>query len=474
MARSDTRMHIALITFIIMTILFAVFTFLFYRQASHNGQRADTAETDRDKFRQAASDSLNAVNYVKAMLGAGESTFDQLEATGFTANEENGLEVIKGQFDLDMQEFGEGLPDGERNYPAICKNLIAKIKNANLQQIASANETQRILQEKETEIAKQTAITASAEAARQTAADDLKGERTKFEGDRTNLTNVIAVKDNSIRKLTTDLTTTQQTAVEAEEKLKEDIEKIEVVLKNTSEKLIDITRPNFEVPDGRIVSVSQRTGRAWINLGSADGLRRQVTFSVYPVGTVGVGDIEKKSKGGIVVTEVLDAHLSEVRMVDPVLKDPILSDDIIYSPIFQPGRTIHVALAGLIDLNNDGRSDHDLVKSLIEVSGGKVDADLLDDGTLTGSITNSTRFLVIGDEPTAGPDGTDSDYIRNFSMLDTESDRNGVVKIKVDDLLNFMGWKAEIRIVSLGKGASESGDSSGALNTPARGEDGAY
>jgi hypothetical protein len=462
-------MHIALITFIIMTILFAVFTFLFYRQASHNGQRADTAETNLDAARQATNDSLNSVNYIKAMLGAGESTFDQLEATGFAGTEENGLLALKSQFDLDMQEFGEGLPEGDRNYPSICKNLIVKIKNANIQQIASANEAQRILKEKDDEIAKQLVITGSAEQARQTAADDLVGERTKFEGDRKNLTNQIGVKDGSIRTLQGELATTQQTAAEREDELKQDLEGVETVLKTVSKKLTDITRPNFEVPDGRIVSVSQRTGRAWINLGSADGLRRQVTFSVYPAGTIGVGDdVEQKSKGGIIVTEVLDEHLAEVRMIDPILNDPILSDDIFYSPIFQPGRKIHVALSGLIDLNNDGRSDHNLVKNLIEVSGGVVDAELLDDGTLIGSINNSTRFLVIGDEP----NGKDTDYVVKFSELDSDADRNGAVKIKVDDLLNFMGWKAEVRIVSLGKGASESGDSAGVLNTPARGDDG--
>lgn len=475
MARSDTKMHVALITFIITTILFGVMAFLFYRQASHNQDIADTKTTQLAQAEQAARTSLNSLNYIKAMLGVGESTFEQLEASGYAPTDDNGMLPIKTQFDLDMQEYGEGLPEGERNYPAICKNLIVKIKNANLQQISSANETQRILQEKESEIKKQEAITASAEQARQTAEDDLIAERKKFETDRNTLNQAITKKDGELRTVQDNLANVKATAQETEEKLNEELEKIDQTVEVLNKKVEEITRPNFEVPDGKVVSVSQRTGRAWIDLGSADGLRRQVTFSVYPAGTVGVGDpedLEKKIKGSLVVTEVLDEHLSEVRIIDPELKDPILSGDIIYSPIFQPGRRIHVALSGMIDLNDDGRSDFDLVKNLLEANGGVVDAELREDGTLNGNITNSTRFLVIGDEPKPGPEGSDTDYIDNFSLLDTEANRNGALKIKVDDLLNFMGWKAEIRIVSLGKGASESGDSSGALSTPARGDDG--
>jgi len=467
-------MHVALIILIFMTIMLMVSTFFLWRQASHNDEIATAAESARVTAEAGARDALNGLNFIKAMLGQGESTFEQLEAMGFAATDENGLEVIKSQFDLDMQEFGEGLPEGDLNYPSICKNLIAKIKNANFNQITLSNQAALTLVEKEEGIATQTAIAVSAEKARQTAADDLVGERTKFEGDRNNLTQTIADRDLNLNKVQSELATTVETAAAKEDELKEDLETADNQIDSLKKKVDDVTRPNFEVPDGKIVSVSQRTGRAWINLGSADGLRRQINFSVYPVGTIGVGEIEKKAKGSIIVTEVLDEHLSEVRMIDPVLKDPILSDDIIYSPIFQAGRKIHVALAGLIDLNDDGKSDHDLVKNLIEINGGTVDAELLDDGTMIGNITNSTRFLVIGDEPAPGPEGSDSDYLANFSKLDTDADRNGALKIKVDDLLNFMGWKAETRIVNLGKRADARADDAGALTTPARGDDGAY
>jgi hypothetical protein len=39
------------------------------------------------------------------------------------------------------------------------------------------------------------------------------------------------------------------------------------------------------------------------------------------------------------------------------------------------------AIAGLIDLDNDGKSDIDLMRRLIKISGGTIDAEIQIDGT---------------------------------------------------------------------------------------------
>ena len=473
MARSDTRLHIALISFIILTIMFSVFAFLFYRQASDNGQRADVAEADAQSAKQAMGVALNVAEYLKIMVGAGSVSPDDLAST-FQPNEANGLDVIKTQFDQDMQEFGEGLPEGELNYPAIAKHLIGKIKEANEQQIAVNAQTVTTLQEQADQVTASNAAEERANTELESAKSTFQAEVRKHEQDRNEQNARIATKDTQIRNLQKEKVDADRLSAETEERLIAENEKLLNQIDNIGTQLVKITRPNFEVPDGRIVTVRQRLNTVWINLGSADGLKRQTTFSVYPYGTIGVGDpddLKVKIKAGIVVTEVLDAHLSVARITDPQIGNPIHADDIIYSPIFHPGRTIHVAISGFIDLNQDGRSDHDLVRSLIIASGGKIDAELREDGTLTGGITNTTRFLVVGDEPTVAS-GVDNSYLENFSMLENDARRNGALKIKVDDLLNFMGWRSEVRIVSLGKGGSPAADSAGALETPKRGDDG--
>jgi hypothetical protein len=478
MARSDTRMHIALISFIMMTILFAVLTFMFYRQASHQKEATDAAEDELNNTRTAASESAYAANYLKAMLGFGDSTLEGIEAAGFVPTDANGILPIKVKFAADMAEFGAGLGSDERNYPIVCDNLITTIQQAaSYLTVAEAKNVQLKADADAAAGAFATSLVVADTKTRE-AVVELTSQQTTFENDRTQLNAQLTVKDQEIRKLGGQVSDTQRTAAETEDKLNKDLEVADSQIDNIKRRLDDIQRPNFEVPDGMVVRVNQRTGRAWINLGSEDGLRRQVMFSVYAAGTVGVGELDGKTKASIVVTEVLSAHLSEVRIIAPVLGDPLLKDDIIYSPIFQVGRTIHVALAGVIDLNDDGQSDHDLVRNMIEINGGVIDVALREDGTIEGAegneskITNSTRFLVIGDQPKSGAGDPNGNYLEEFSKLDTDADRNGALKIKLDDLLNFMGWKSEVRIVNLGKAATAGSDAAGALNAPARGEDG--
>ncbi|MEO1974094.1 MAG: hypothetical protein ABGX07_21200, partial [Pirellulaceae bacterium] len=144
MARSDTRLHIALIAFILLTIMFSVFAFLFYRQASDNMARADSAEDQALAAKQAMGVAMNEANFVRAMLGESELG---MEAVMSTYVPEGAMLTLKTQFDQDMQELGEGLPEGELNYPAIARHLVGKIKEANEQQIAVNAQTATTLQE---------------------------------------------------------------------------------------------------------------------------------------------------------------------------------------------------------------------------------------------------------------------------------------------------------------------------------------
>ena len=67
---------------------------------------------------------------------------------------------------------------------------------------------------------------------------------------------------------------------------------------------------SFEVADGRISYVNQN-GTVWINLGTGDSLRRQVTFSVFDSD---LHDASKsKKKGSIEVTRVLGDHMAEAQ-----------------------------------------------------------------------------------------------------------------------------------------------------------------
>ena len=158
----------------------------------------------------------------------------------------------------------------------------------------------------------------------------------------------------------------------------------------------------FEVPSGHVVTVNQNEHTVWLNLGSADGLRSQISFSVFNADVNAVQKAERKAR--IEITRVIDQHLSEARIVEDDLTDPILRGDVVYSPAWRPGVKVRFALAGFMDINGDGKSDRELVRNVITLNGGVIDSELKDDGTVVGKLDAGTRFFVQGDSPTVGRD----------------------------------------------------------------------
>jgi hypothetical protein len=144
---------------------------------------------------------------------------------------------------------------------------------------------------------------------------------------------------------------------------------------------------------------------------------------------------------------VLDQRLSEARIVDDTLSNPIVRGDIVFSPTWRPGMKVRFALAGFMDINGDGKSDRDLIRNVITMSGGVIDAELHDDGKVTGKMDVGTRYLVLGDRPSE----TDNpEALRGFSEMMDGATRYGVELMKLGDLLGLMGWKPEIRTVEFG------------------------
>ncbi|MHC4405610.1 MAG: hypothetical protein ACYTG0_38685 [Planctomycetota bacterium] len=58
-----------------------------------------------------------------------------------------------------------------------------------------------------------------------------------------------------------------------------------------------------------------------------------------------------------------------------------------------------VAIAGLVDVNNDGKSDLEDIRRLIQGNGGQIDAELRMDGKLTGELRPDTGYIILGELP---------------------------------------------------------------------------
>ena len=142
-----------------------------------------------------------------------------------------------------------------------------------------------------------------------------------------------------------------------------------------------------------------RSGRTvMINLGFADELRRGVTFGIVDGNETRLKDAEIKAS--IQVVAVKGPHLAECRVIaEPDLGNPIIPGDKIYSPFWAPGRKVKVALAGNIDVDQDGVADLDQVRAQVARVGAEVAAVVSEDGQIEGTLDSSVRFLVIGEQP---------------------------------------------------------------------------
>jgi len=188
----------------------------------------------------------------------------------------------------------------------------------------------------------------------------------------------------------------------------------------------------------------------WINLGRADSLARQVTFSVYPVD---ITDMTAKGvrKAKIEVTQILGDHLAEARVVDDEISNPILPGDKIFTPVWNPGEKRHFVLAGLMDVDGDGRSDLQTVLNLIAINGGVVDCYITDAGKQVGQITVNTNCLILGEAPTEKGDARQRDA---FTKVLREVDQLRLQKVQLADLLQRMGWKNMSPVIQFGRGAN--------------------
>jgi len=222
----------------------------------------------------------------------------------------------------------------------------------------------------------------------------------------------------------------------------------------------------FDKPQGRVV---RRTGQiVEIDIGSADNLRKGLTFSVMPADTASVGfetrmrtvrDADGRAirrivpKGSIEVVEVLGANLSQCRITeeDSQVRDRILDGDLIYNAMWRRGQSEHVVLYGIFDIDGDGRDDIRAIADELNRMGVIVDA-YFDLSTLkwVGDVTSQTTFAVEGFSPTVSlADGNREGKARIVSAIadarKSVKDK-GVRVIRPRDFFPRIGYKAKLDV----------------------------
>ncbi len=156
-------------------------------------------------------------------------------------------------------------------------------------------------------------------------------------------------------------------------KLQRDLSISENLLKRSNDRIDELKREivreqTFAMvePDGEVLNVSEELGKAWINLGTNDRLRRGLVFDVFAYQKGG----KRISKGRIEVLSIQDRY-SEVAILENLDRfNPISTGDMIASP-FYDGEDVPVfVFAG--DTATNGRYSLEDMARKIELFGGVV------------------------------------------------------------------------------------------------------
>jgi hypothetical protein len=440
-SRENQGFQIALIVFVMLTVLLSVTTFVFFNKFKEEQAKATSATSEAQK-----KDSERNQ--------AQEDRKEVLQYAGFQPSDNQ--EAVKKTWETDMTIattlLGPSLPDEQKSYKKVIDGLQGLVRKytADNQKLALDLRDARANYDAKTaeyEKAKQNLTKekdekiAAYEAARKQIADELD----QLNASKTKMAEDIAAKEK-------DWAGKKQQYDDQVGKMNEKLGKMQTQIRLKTEdynKLEGEFNVNSQ-PNGRIAEVSARENLAFINLGSDDLLRKRITFSVYDPSTTDVtsgkskdaGASNKnaaivssaKKKGTIEVIDITGPHMAECRIIESTNSDPILRNDVIFTPLWRPGQQEHFALAGLLDVDGNGVNDRAKIHDIIHQHGGVIDAETDEQGMMKGAVTYSTRYLIKGANDKAGT--KDSGY----NQLTSEATALGVETVDLAKFLDMMGY----------------------------------
>ncbi|MCH8921932.1 MAG: hypothetical protein IIA67_02150 [Planctomycetes bacterium] len=442
-SREPQGLIVSLIIFVVLTVMLAVSTFSLHSRDEEAAAKVAAAQSRASEARSQADAARGKLDRIKRLLGFSEDTPTETIETKWRQDamtyakvypqEEGELDYIK----LVMYQASEirGLDDNIRQLTASLTRRDERIVTLQKQhhgQMLTLAEQFTLLKN---DLARRTRKFADQWSIYIASKDQLKSD---FDASR-------ATNDAELKRLREQLTGMNDRLLQAERLVRALKRKLQISIVN-----------NREVPDGAITAVNQATGRVYLNVGRAEGLRPQVTFSVYGSDIANITSAKPKAR--LQVTRLLgDAHSAEARITESNIADPILRGDLIFSPVWSPGQKIHFAFVGRFDASADGNDDGmSRLRELVTIAGGAIDAHSDEDGGLRGRFTVDTRYLVVGNPPLDKPAA-----MQSYSDAIDLARAQHIEQISLEKFLDMTGWKKRRRSVPLGPGAKspvESGD----------------
>lgn len=255
---------------------------------------------------------------------------------------------------------------------------------------------------------------------------------------------------NDLEDLRKKMETSKDDAKKAADKLAKDNDALKLQISKLNDQIKPVNVLDYDKPKGKIVNVEGAGSVVYINLGSADNVKPQLTFSIRGAGSN--GQASQHRKGALEVTKILGPHLSQANVTETTdrNRDPILTGDLLFNPTWNSSLRQHVAVAGLIDLVGDGSNNTQEFIRTLRDQGVVVDAylDLKDMKVKGDGISAKTQYLVLGDQPEANINlsGTDMRTSRKEEMwkkmkeMQDEAHRLGVTIVPYRRFLSVIGY----------------------------------
>lgn len=243
------------------------------------------------------------------------------------------------------------------------------------------------------------------------------------------------------KKLTTDLKRALDTLNDQKRMLLDANDQLLALKSRGSE-----TAPRALRTDWKIATIQGNL--PYINLGSADNVKAQLTFNIHGVGPD--GQPLPKPKGSLEVVNVIGPHLSQARItsVADANRDPVLVGDVLNNSTWNPYQKRHVAIAGYIDLYGDKRENLAELRRTLERQNVIVDAYLdLKDFSMQGAMTLQTDYLILGVGPEQLPfsvverDGFGKKLSKGIEDAQAEAKKYGIPTIGLYKYLESIGYK---------------------------------
>ena len=440
--------HFWLIFFVMATLILLVTTIMFAKNHGEALAVTDAAKKAESTANAALTNTLADQEAVKALLGYNEADI----GVGSPAPPN----TVRAHGELDLKTFGANLsaPTFSATLAAMRSSIDAM--NEEIKQLKASLQSEK-----------------DAHLAAMTGANNRVGvHTTDKEKSEADLTKLVKERDELVRQKDAEIAKWQQSyrteQVEKEQirdelarltkELTERITRLNQNVDFQRQQLDELQNYTFDEPDGKVTTVDNTNGTVWLSLGRKDGLRPQVTFSVYGKSNKGIARGPEDVKAKIEVVEVRDTS-SIARIVEEERDRPVGIGDVIFSPAWSAGLKEYFAFVGDGDLNGDGEmdiKDRKILKDLLTNAGAEMDVEISNDGLrepADSKLTVHTKWLVVGDvgDPsTAVNDQAKLQRIlavqKQHEMLVQEAREHGIKIVSLKDFLTYLGWKPESRL----------------------------